>query len=642
MIEYVFDVEANGFLAEVTKLHCIWIEDVATGERWDFGPDRVEEGVNFLAVAVAMGHRLIGHNIIKYDVPVINKLFPGKLPAPSIDNVGKVYFDTLVATRMLWPDIRATDGTRQALPGKLKGTHKLEAWGYRMGVLKGLYEGGFEAWNPDMHAYCEQDVVVTRALLKRIHAASPPEFGLQMEHEFAFVIAQMELNGFGFDEPAAAELYTQFVKRRQELAVELQAAFPPETIVEEKIAGASNKKLGRVKGQPFTKTTVVEFNPSSRQMIGRRLQALGWEPQEFTANGQPKIDETTLASIFRPEAKLLAEHFLVEKRIGQIAEGDQAWLKLVKDGVIHGGVNPNGAVTGRCTHSRPNMSQVPKVGSPHGAECRALFRPTRKGWVQVGADLSGIELRCKAHYIAAIDGGAYAQILLLGDIHWANVLALGLATGDRDDSNLVHKIVRNAAKTFIYAYLYGAGNHKVATIIYEFALLALKDAGLPYEHLQERMFGHLNPPSDSEFASAGKKLKTRFLRRMPALAKLVENVQAKVKATGSLRALDKRKLRIRSSHSALNTLFQSAGAIIAKLATIIAFRKLHAAGFVWGRDWALMGHFHDELQVECRPEIAEQVGQIIVQAMGEAGEAFAFRLPITGEYRVGKNWCDCH
>ncbi|UIL29722.1 DNA polymerase [Rhizobium leguminosarum] len=335
------------------------------------------------------------------------------------------------------------------------------------------------------------------------------------------------------------------------------------------------------------------------------------------------------------QAKVLAEHFLVEKRIGQLAEGDQAWLKLVKKGRIHGSVNTNGAVTGRCTHSNPNVAQVPRVGSPFGAECRALFATTSR-WVLVGADLSGLELRCLAHFMALFDGGEYGRIVLEGDIHTVNQNAAGLPT-------------RNDAKTFIYAFLYGAGDQKIGSIV-------APDA------------------SPEEQKRIGKKLKRQFLQKTPALRRLREVVELKVLgfvpkarplnvnpayehmwrqdsakqwwfkagAGGVLVGLDGRKLNVRSAHSALNTLLQSAGALISKAAMIFAYQELSTRGYVFGRDYAFVAHIHDEIQTECRPELAEEVGQIVVEGMRAAGTFFAFGCPIDGEFKIGNNWKETH
>lgn len=610
MARYRFDCETNGFLDTLTKVHSLVLQDADTGVYYSCteNPYRSNDPMVVTDVTIEQAVRMlmeaeeiIGHNIIKFDIPAIQKVYPWFKPKGKIT-------DTLVLARLIWGNIGDLYDSRLVklgkFPGKLYGSHSLKAWGLRLGVLKGDFGETTDwlDWSWEMQVYCEQDVRVTVELHERILKKAPAEQAVWIEHEFCKIIAMQERHGFAFDEAGAVKLYSELVKRRAELVDELQRAFPPVEKTEVFIPKVNNKARGYVKGKPFTKRWMVEFNPSSRQMIAERLIDLGWVPQEFTPSGQPKVDETVLEGLPYPEAKLLAEHFLVEKRIGQLAEGDQAWLKLVKNGRIHGSVNTNGAVTGRCTHSNPNVAQVPRVGSPYGAESRALFTTT-PGFVLVGADLSGLELRCLAHFMARYDDGAYAKIVLEGDVHTVNQLAAGLPT-------------RNDAKTFIYAFLYGAGDQKIGSIV--------------------------APDADAEEQKRiGRKLKKAFLKKTPALKKLREQVEAAA-TRGYLIGLDGRHLHIRSTHSALNTLLQSAGALISKVAMILAYRNLSACGYLFGRDFAFVAHIHDEIQTECRPAIAEEVGQIVVQAMRDAGEFFGFKCPIDGEFKIGSNWKETH
>ena len=641
MARYIFDCETDGLLDTLTRVHSLVQRDLDSGFTISATPNdygsvdptiitdwTVEEALHALMHA----DEIIGHNIIKFDIPALQKVFPWFQPKGKIT-------DTLICSRLIWSDISDHDlkQVRKGYPGKLVGSHSLKAWGYRLGVLKGEFGETTDwlYWNPEMQTYCEQDVEVTAELYARIQKKEPTEKSLWIEHEFAKIIAMQERHGFAFDEGEAVKLYNQLVKRRLDIAIELQVAFPPVEKTEVFIPKVNNKSRGYVKGEAFTKKWMVEFNPSSRQMIADRLQAMGWVPQEFTPSGQPKIDETILQALPYAQSKVLAEHFLVEKRIGQLAEGDQAWLKSIKKGRIHGSVNTNGAVTGRCTHSRPNVAQVPKVGSPYGAECRALFTTTAR-WILVGADLSGLELRCLAHFMALFDGGEYGRIVLDGDIHTVNQNAAGLPTRDN-------------AKTFIYAFLYGAGDQKIGSIV-------APDA------------------SPEEQKRIGKKLKRQFLAKTPALRRLREVVELKVLgfipkarplmvnpsyegmwrqdsakqwwfkagAGGVLTGLDGRKLNVRSSHSALNTLLQSAGALISKVAMILAYQELSTRGYVFGKDYAFVAHIHDEIQTECRPELAEEIGKIVVQGMRDAGTYFAFGCPIDGEFKIGTNWKETH
>lgn len=648
----VFDIETNGLLNELTRLHCLVLRDADSGDLIGSYTNSApkDDDRHYLPLeaglrAMEEADTLIGHNVLKFDIPALQKLYPKFRPTAKI-------IDTLVCTRLVWSDLAEHDfkpAKAGRFPSRLIGAHSLEAWGYRLGVLKGDFakvngkkdDTVWLLWTHDMQSYCEQDTEVTFRLWKRIQKKQYSQRAIELEHRFAAIIALQERWGFAFDKEKAHALYAKLVARRAELTTDLQKAFPPRTIETVFTPKVNNKAKGYVKGKPFVKRTVQVFNPSSRKMIADRLIELGWVPTEETPSGAPKIDDAVLSKLSFPEAKPLAEYFLVEKRIGQLAEGDQALLRLERDGRIHGTVITNGAVTGRCTHSRPNVAQTPRVGSPYGAEFRELYMTTSPLWVLVGADAAGLELRCLAHYMARYDGGAYIKVLLEGDVHWVNVQAMGLTDEDRDDSRKDHKLFRNGAKTFIYGFLYGAGDEKAGSIVYDI-VLAMRAAGLDASRLVQKFFGGIENPDADDLAAAGSKLKREFLKKTPALKKLRDAVQQAVRERGYLIGLDGRILRVRSAHSALNTLLQSAGALIVKLATVIAYDDLSTLGYLWGVHWALVAHVHDELQSEAKKEIADEVGKTIVAAMRKAGEAFQFRCPIDGEYKVGRNWKETH
>lgn len=658
---YVFDIETDGLLDDLTVIHSLVLHDIDAGvtyschnHSWD---DPHEGTVTSRSIAWGLeqlrtASEIIGHNIIKYDIPAIQLVANDWYPEGNV-------VDTLVLSRLMFPAIFDWDvasPVRKKKLGKLCGSHGLEAWGIRMGEWKGDYSKKMVAkgldpwahWNPEMQHYCVQDVVVTAELYEGMKQKNYSQQAVHLEHKFAEIMARQERHGFRFDEAKAGKLYSHLIKKRMEIAAQLKASFPPQVKKEVFVPKVNNKARGYVKGKPFLKETVVEFNPSSRQMIATRLKKMGWVPEEFTPSGQAKIDETILSKLPYPEAKVLAEHFLIEKRIGQLAEGNQAWLRLVRKGRIHGSVNTNGAVTGRCTHNTPNVGQVPSVGAPYGGDCRELFT-VDAGNKLVGADLSGLELRCLAHFMARYDGGEYGRLLLTGDIHWANVIGLGFVpegTDRNEEKYPLHKLFRGGAKTFIYGFLYGAGDAKAGAIVLDIAMREVRD-GLGcsvfkrYFPSKAHPEGYNPAPTEEDLKRVGKRLKKTFLDKIPAIANLREAVSAAAKR-GYLIGLDGRKLHIRSPHAALNTLLQSAGALIAKQATIFADEELHARGYVFGKDWANAAHVHDELQVECRTDIAEEVGQVIVDAMRACTDHFNFQCPIDGEFKIGDNWKDTH
>lgn len=586
----IFDIECDGFLDTVSKIHCLVIKDTNQDEVYTYVGD-IKEGLNRLR---STDQQIIGHNVIKFDLPVIQKLFPWF----TVDQ-SKV-LDTLVLSRLIYSDLRDRDGAyieTGRLPSKLWASHGLKAWGYRLGMLKGEYgeqENAWDVFTPEMLEYCIQDVHITHELYNTFLKSDYSQQAIDLEHQTAWICARMERSGWPFNVKDAAELYATLVTERDAILKEMTETFEP--IVEERYSEKTGKRL---------KDKVTPFNPGSRQQIADRLiTKYEWKPKEFTPAGQAKVDEDVLKALPYPEAKTLARFFLVEKRIGQLAEGDQAWLKLEKDGIIHGSINTNGAVTGRATHQSPNLAQVPAVRSPYGKECRSLFT-VRPGFSMVGCDLSGLELRCLAHFMHKWDDGAYGETVINGksedgtDIHTVNQRAAGLPTRDN-------------AKTFIYGYLYGAGDAKIGTIV-------------------------------GGTAKDGKRLREQFLKSTPALAKLRSAVSEAAKR-GYLKGLDGRRLHIRSDHAALNTLLQSAGALISKQWLIEMDKAAQERGLTygWEGDWTLLGWIHDEVQLAVRDELAEDFGQMVVESAAKAGEYFQFKLPIGAEFKVGKNWADTH
>lgn len=590
----LFDIETDGFLESVTKIHCLVIKDTEKGFVGQYadqpGHKSIREGLETLIWHFKNGSVIAGHNVIKFDIPVIQKLYPWF----KVDQ-SKVY-DTLVVSRLIYSDLRERDGAnieKGRLPTKLWASHSLKAWGYRLGVLKGDYketsgEDAFKVFTPEMLEYCVQDVEVTHALYTQLTSIEYSQEAVKGEHEVAFVAALMEQSGWPFDVQGASVLYATLAARRENIRQTMMDTFEP--LVIERISEKTGKRL---------KDKVIVFNPSSRDQIAQRLQMkYGWEPKEFTPAGKPKIDEDVLKALDFPEAQVLAEYFLLEKRIGQLAEGDQAWLKAERNGHIHGSINTNGAVTGRCTHQSPNLAQVPSVRALWGKECRSLFT-VRGGFSMVGADLSGLELRCLAHFMAKWDDGEYANEVLNGDVHTKNQKAAGLPTRDN-------------AKTFIYGFLYGAGDAKIGSIV-------------------------------GKGSAEGKKLKEQFLAATPALANLRKAV-TKAAERGYLVGLDGRRLPIRSAHAALNTLLQSAGALISKRWWLECFKEFDYAGWKYGWDgeYTCLGYIHDELQWAVRDGFAEEFGEMVVRAAATAGEFYNFKCPIGAEFKIGKNWCDTH
>ena len=521
----------------------------------------------------------VGHNLINYDIPAVERILGVKVTGDVTD--------TLVLSRLYNPN--------------LEGGHSLDAWGQRLKFPKGEYYD-WTRLTPEMLEYCKQDVRVTEQVLAFLEKALEPfgDTSVDLEHRVQREVTQQMSNGWLLDQRQAFDLVAQLKETQYDLEEKVHEKFKPlPTFVKEivpkykkdgNLSSVGLKFLGEDwvnVGGTFSRIDWPEFNLGSRKQIGRYLRRFGWKPEKFTENGQAIVDEKVLETVTDiPEAQLIAEYLMVQKRIAQV----QSWIDAVEDDDrVHGQVNAIGAVTGRMTHSSPNMAQVPAVGVPYGTECRALWI-VPEGRKLVGVDASGLELRMLAHYM---DDEEYTNEIINGDIHTTNQRNAGLST-------------RSQAKTFIYAFLYGAGDAKIGSIV-------------------------------DGSQRTGAKLRQRFLDNTPALAELRERVST-ASQRGHLRGLDGRCLHIRSEHSALNTLLQSAGAIVMKKALAI-FSEFAPQ---WKLDYKLLGSIHDEYQLEAKADQADKVGYLMVESIKAAGIAFDLKCPLDGEYKVGNNWAQTH
>ena len=334
--------------------------------------------------------------------------------------------------------------------------------------------------------------------------------------------------------------------------------------------------------------TIHEFNIGSRKQIAERLMERGWQPKHHTDKGNVIVSEEILSKINMPEAQMFSRYFLLQKRTGLL----KAWIKACEeDNKVRGKVMTLRTVTGRMAHNSPNMAQVPAVYSPYGKECRSLWTISNPDThTLIGTDASGLELRCLAHYM---NDPNFTEEVVNGDVHTANMKAAGLT--DRDQ-----------AKTFIYAFLYGAGPAKIGKVV-------------------------------GGSSKAGQQLIAKFLSNMPKLKKLRDDV-AKWCKGGTIPALDGRLLHIRSEHAALNTLLQGAGAIICKQWLVHITQRIRKSGV----DAKLVASIHDEYQFEVAKKDAQRFGQITKDAMQETEKTLKVKCPLNCEFKIGKTWSDTH
>lgn len=648
---YVFDIESDGLLDQITVVKCINLIDRSDGREYRFSdyefyedlagrptdvPTKRNGTIRDALDLLAESDCIAAHNAIGYDIPAIQIVYPDWKPKGVVR-------DSAVISRLRYTNIKDRDFAalrKGKLPEefqkkRLIGTHKLAAWGYRIGKhLKDDFDpknyvnpetGEKHTWKTmpfteEFDDYCMEDVRVNVDIFEFFETKDYSLQAENIEHRIAEILQKQEMHGWCFDEQGAMDLTAKLQKRKLELTEKLQAAFPPwEAFKDRFTPKRDNKKLGYIKGKTITRYKTVTFNPGSRDQIADRLMTLrGWQPLEKTSSGKVKVDETILAALPYPEAKLCAEYLTVDKRLGQIAEGKHAWLNHVKDGRIHGRVNHNGAVTGRMTHSHPNVAQTPANRAAYGKECRSLWRAS-PGKVLVGCDADGLELRCLAHFLAKYDGGEYIKVILEGnkdegtDMHSRNQLAVGLR-------------LRDNAKTMFYAWVYGAGDYKLGTVYVE-------DMS---DEKRDRFYDRFSAGQKrkSAIVRLGRRSRERLVASIPGMESLLDAV-GKAARRGYLRGLDGRELHVRSAHAALNTLLQSAGAIIMKVAAIKTFDTV-------GEMMDFVGNIHDEFQMETDPESGETVGRIAADSIAAAGEHFAFRCPLEGNFDVGTTWAETH
>lgn len=504
---------------------------------------------------IEAAEQIIGHNAINFDLYLLEKLW-------KIPNMWNKCYDTLIMSRLAFPD--------------RPGGHSLENWGKTLKFPKSEFDAFDGGLTPEMISYCKQDVNLTekvyQAVKKELKDFS--QKSQDLEHEVAFIVGQQERNGFLLNVPYSLTFLAELRGKLEDIEQKLVSSVPS-TVVQIK-----------------TKVKTIPFNPGSRQQIGDRLIKLGWKPDKFTPTGKPVVDEGTLKHFDHPVARLIETYLMLQKRVAQVS----SWIDAADpQGYVHGKVITNGAITSRMTHHSPNMAQVPNMGAIYGKECRSCW-VAPEGYVMVGIDASALELCMLAHYMRDAD---YVQAVIHGskesktDIHSVNQRAANLETRDQ-------------AKTFIYAFLYGAGPAKIGSIV-------------------------------GGGASEGQALIDSFLHKTPALAKLRKKV-TKYAEKGWLPGLDGRRILVRSPYAALNTLLQGAGAIVMKEALALFYLSLNT----YRLDYRFVANVHDEWQLYCKPEDAELVGRIGTDAITTAGKILDVRCPLSGSYNIGRNWAETH
>ena len=543
MTKAIVDIETDSF--DATKIHCIVASSVSGKQKVWVG----EECVQFADWSKQID-QFIMHNGVSFDAPILNRLTGSNIKLSQVR-------DTLIESQLYNP-IR-------------DGGHSLQAWGERLGYNKGECND-FKTFNEDMLQYCIRDTELTRKLAHKLSAEGEmfSSRSYELERKVRAIVDQQEKNGFAFNIQKATVFLSQLEDEQHRLEKQAQEMFEP-TKVELK-----------------TKTKYIPFNIASRKQIAERLMERGWKPKKHTEKGNVIVSEEILSKLDMPEAQMFSRYFLLQKRTGLL----KSWIQeCQEDDRVRGRVMTLRTVTGRMAHNSPNMAQVPATYSPYGKECRELWTVSNPDThVLMGTDASGLELRCLAHYM---EDPKFTREVLTGDVHTANQKMAGLETRDQ-------------AKTFIYAFLYGAGASKIGKVV---------GAG----------------------AREGQILIDRFLQNLPALARLRKMV-TEASEKGTVKALDGRLLHIRSSHASLNTLLQGAGAIICKEWLVQMDSLIRSSGI----DAKLVASVHDEYQFEVNKKDVDVLGDITKKAMKQTEESLDVGCPLDCEYKVGNTWAETH
>ena len=543
---------------------------------------------------------------------------------------------------------------------------------------------------------CENDIDVNEILYHAITQEMPPDSATDLEHQIHEIVGVMERNGYFFDAAQAETLTQSLEEKRDQYVVDVKAKFgswfrpvrkkivkaqwddpngvnaaktyeEPDTewgedhsravwgrMVFPKVTYRNHKKLSdRTEGCPFVPIERVDFNPGSRpQIIDRFTTVYDWVPHEFTDAGNPQVDDAVLNKLTKriPEANDLSEILFYNKLIGQVATGKESWLNNYKkddDGRIHPYTNVGGTVSNRCSHSGPNIGQVPSIKDAkidtegrvwdgdtqllitpdeyvrvsakkvllkgrhgdYGYECRDLFFTPEtindEPWMQVGVDLSGIEFRMLAEVCAEFDGGELINVVLSGDIHQINMDSTGITE-------------RAIVKRVLYGLMYGAGMWKIGHTIDPYATDAAKKA-------------------------LGATIHAKLMKGLPALAKAIKKTQAEAER-GYLIALDGRKLTARSTHSALNLRLQGNAATVAKKWVCLTEDMLFEQGLNhgWNGDFVFYAFVHDEIAAGTKKDLVDLYKTTCVDAARKAGEFFNLKCPIDAEAKVGHSWASTH
>ena len=613
-MDVIFDIETDNLYHKVTKLHCIALKRIGVDDEVLLFDDIVNPISNGLDILYS-ADRLIGHNIIQYDIPVLEKLYNIKLTRNVLD--------TLNLSMICFPEYQK---------------HGLEDWGTRLGFekfnpvtgkeytdeewkeRKKIKQTVWDNYTAEMGAYCKQDVRVTELVLWKCNVDELDPNVIKLSNAFSWIIADQVNNGCRIDKEGLEKLQAQIEVEEKRASEELLKQLPTFIDYDFKVYKRNNKNQNIKAGDIEAIEIKTPFNLQSTYHWMRYLkEKYGFEPPLVRRKGKeeptPCLDDEVLAGIEDkyPEVKDLLLWKTANKIRKMIYTGDTSVYNLLDEkGIIRGGVKTDGTVSGRCAHNNPNLATMPGVRTnddgiilgikgKYAYEVRSLFIP-RDGFVQVGFDAKGLEYMCLAHYIN--NKHFSVDVIENGDIHTFTQNALGFET-------------RKQAKTFEYAYLYGAGKQKLAD-------------GL------SQGTGHTVTVQD-----VNKYIK-KFTDALPGLEELHNNLREQFRNKGTITGLDGRELHARSEHSLLNLLLQSSGAVVMKYCLVCFKEELDKVGMKLHTDYSFLLNVHDEIQAEVKPDKVELYKECAQRAVDRTNKELKLNCKLQIDIKVGKSWAECH
>ena len=558
------------------------------------------------------GCKFVGHNIIGYDAPTLNRIIGTRLSITDL-------VDTMVLSMVYSPSF--------------SGGHSLGNWGTKLSMAKGEHTD-FSRYSEEMLTYCIQDTMICREIfvriVRRMRTVGFTEMGLEIEHRSWALIKKQQDNGFYFNEEEANILYAILRAKEDEIKEKIYHYWPPRCEI---VASFKRpfKKDGtptanyqrhlqqyldvRLAGDEYHCYDLVYFNIGSPSQRVEKLLALGWEPLEFTKpskthpNGQPRATikgslspslQAFVEKSGKAEVSLIAEWIEINARANMV----NTWLEAYNPDThcIHG--NLWLANTLRYRHSNPNTANIPAVrkgpdGNPLlGADGKYTFE-ARNLWgvrgngdrILVGVDAKGIQLRVLAHYL---DNKDFTESVLSGDPHEANKEKFKFES-------------RSLTKTITYSILMGAGDNRISNE----ARISLKEA------------------------SANKK---KFFESIPQIPALIKRLKRELQDKGRIFLCDGTPVLVSSDHMVLPYLLQGDESRIMKAAML----NISAACRKRGIDALQVGMIHDELQYDVAEKDADAFEGICLDAFKQAGRTFNYRIEIEGDVKRGKTWSETH